>query len=127
MMCGWRIGPFAFVSATALLAQNLEMRTVSGKPEMVTGGHSLIEVTGPGLDKLKLTLNGQDVTNSFRPGKTAGTLIGKVEGLKPGSNTLEAKAASKHARLVLMNHPITARSSRAPTRRPSYVRLRSPA
>ena len=27
--------PLAFLSATALIAQNLELRTVSGKPEML--------------------------------------------------------------------------------------------
>src|SRR5262249_28532753 len=83
-------------------AGRMELRILSGKPEMVSGGSALVELRGASLDHVRVMLNGQDVTTSFRPGRTAGTLVGNVDGLKPGANIIEAGAA----KLRLVNHPI---------------------
>jgi hypothetical protein len=88
-----------------------EIRVLSGRADMVTGGDALIEVAGPSLPsprKLRATLGGHDVTAAFRPGRTKGTLVGRVAGLAVGSNVLEVSLDGKRvARADLVNHPIT--------------------
>src|SRR5882724_6937659 len=92
----------ASVAAAAAAAAGVEIRTVSGRPDMVTGGDALIE-TNASAEKLSATLNGADITKSFHPGKTKGTLVAHVEGLKAGKNTLEIKSAKGSAKLELTN------------------------
>jgi hypothetical protein len=87
-------------------AQAIEIKVLSGKPEMVSGAAALIEIGGASSGGLHVTLNGQDVTSAFRPGKSSGTLLGKVDGLKLGPNILEAVAGANKARLRLVNHAI---------------------
>src|SRR6185436_12685866 len=98
---------FGLCLALGAAAQTLELRPLSGHPDRVTGGAALVEIAGPALDSVRITLNGHDVTKAFRPGRTAGTLLGRVETLKPGKNSLEARAGSKRTRLELINSPIT--------------------
>ena len=86
-------------------AQQLDIRVLSGRPEMVSGGSALVQLSGPPLDGVHVLLNGKDVTGAFRPGRP-GTLMGRVEDLKLGANVVEAKAGGSRARLRLVNHPI---------------------
>jgi hypothetical protein len=74
---------------------------------MVTGGSVLVEIGAPALDSVRVTVDGRDVSKAFRPGPAAGTLLGVVEGLKPGKNTLEARTGGQRARLELRNSPAT--------------------
>src|ERR1035441_2083375 len=92
-----KIGP-AWVSATAclalsfaasLFAQKLELKVLSGRPDMVSGGSALMQVSGASPDSLKVRLNNQPISNGFRPARTAGTLVSRVEGLNPGANLLQ--------------------------------------
>ena len=62
-------------------APALQIKVLSGKPEMVSGGSALVEISGPALEGAKVALNKQTVTKMFRPGQTGGTLVGRVEGL----------------------------------------------
>jgi hypothetical protein len=71
---------------------------------MVTGGNALVE-SNAATEKFNAKLNGQDITGSFRPGRTGGTLIARVEGLKIGKNTLEVTSAKGRAKLELVNFP----------------------
>ena len=75
-----------------------EITTLCGKPDVVTRGYALIQVTGPGLDTpqgIRATLNGRDVPGAFRPGRSSDAMIGRVDGLRPGSNTLEVAVGGK--------------------------------
>src|SRR5437773_6968063 len=92
--------------SSSAVAADVEIRVLSGRADMVTGGDALVE-TNAALEKFNARLNGQDITRSFRPGKTAGTLIARVEGLKIGTNTLEVKSAKGSAKLELTNYPTT--------------------
>ena len=65
---------------------------VSSKASLATGGSALVEIplpAGVAREELRVTLNGADVSSAFRA-KDAGTLIGKLNGLKVGENTIEA-------------------------------------
>ena len=88
-----------------------KIKVLSGRPDMVTGGDSLVQVSGLGgmaSGEVRATLNGRDATGAFRPGREPGSTVGRLEGLKLGSNTLEITVGAEgRARLELVNHPIT--------------------
>lgn len=96
---------FCILLSSAAKAADVEVRVLSGRADMVTGGDALVE-TNAASEKFSATLNGQDITRSFRSGKTAGTLIARVEGLKLGKNALEVKSAKGSAKLELTNFAI---------------------
>src|SRR4051794_39392489 len=98
-----RVFPLAAVLLGNLTAgPQIEIKVLSGKPEMVSGNSALVELSGPRLDGLRVTLNGDDVTRAFRPDGTAANLVARLEGLKPGPNVLEASAAGHEAKLRLV-------------------------
>lgn len=94
--------------------ERLELRTLSTRADLVSGGDVLVEVALPeGLsrDEVRVQLNGADVTERFAPHDgAAGSLRGLVEGLKLGENTLTVKSTSgkpAEGALTVINHPIT--------------------
>ncbi len=96
----------------SLAADRVAMRVVSTRPGMVSGGDALIEITGPSetikSQNLSVLVNGRNVRQAFRSGQTPDSLLGRVEGLLPGKNTVEVRVADRRqAALELMNHPIT--------------------
>jgi Tannase-like family of unknown function (DUF6351) len=106
-----------FGSYAAAAPKGVEIRVLSGRADMVTGGDALIEVT-TAPEKFSAMLNGQDISKSFAPGKSAGTLIGHLEGLKNGKNALEIKSAKGSAKLELVNYPITGPVFSGPHQKP---------
>src|SRR5262245_48352240 len=71
----------------------LEIKTLSSRPDMVSGGDALIEVKAPAgtqLSQLTLTLNGKDVTNKLRLDTASGGFRGLIGGMVIGENTLVA-------------------------------------
>src|SRR5215813_6550878 len=91
----------------------LEIKTLSSRPDMVSGGDALIEVKAPAgaqLSQLTLTLNGKDVTNQLRLERVSGGFRGLISGLVIGANQLLAKIKSPkaaQASLKVTNYPIT--------------------
>jgi len=96
---------FLLGSHAPAASRGVEIEVLSGRADMVTGGDALVEINAP-QEKFSATLNGQDVSKAFHPGKTAGTLIGHIDGLKTGKNLLEVKSAKGSAKLELTNYPI---------------------
>ncbi|MEO6725565.1 MAG: DUF6351 family protein [Blastocatellia bacterium] len=91
-------------------SSNLEIKTLSSRPDLVSGGDALVEVKAPAgtqLNQITLTLNGKDVTRQLKPDTAAGSLRGVINGLNVGENTLLAKAAKAQASLKITNYPIT--------------------
>jgi Tannase-like family of unknown function (DUF6351) len=72
---------------------------------MVSGNNALVQISAPAIESLTVTLNGQDITGIFRA--DAGKVVGLVENLRLGKNSIEAKRAGRTARLEITNHPIT--------------------
>lgn len=95
----------------ALAKPALEILTLSTRPDTVSGGDVLVQINVPEnvpLNSVAVNLNGLDVTAAFRPGQAPGSLVGLVEGLALGENTLRAKAkGAGDAKRELLNHPIT--------------------
>src|SRR5689334_21789385 len=83
---------FSLVSALAQSHQKLEIRTLSSRPDLVSGGDALVEVKTPAgvtVSQLTLTLNGKDVTSQLRE-DNAGSFRGLIGGMAVGKNTLRA-------------------------------------
>src|SRR5262245_43532035 len=102
---------FAWISAPRATAQSpaLTIEAVSARPDMVTGGDVLLELKGAGsvTNGVAVTVNGRDVSRAFAADPTRGSLIGLVDGLRIGANTIEARSNGKTARLTITNFPIT--------------------
>jgi Tannase-like family of unknown function (DUF6351) len=95
--------------------QNLEIRTVSTRPDMVSGQDTLVRIDLPlkvSAPAVAADLDGRDITNDFRRIGTTGSLLGLVKDLTPGKHTLTARVVdgsmpSITATLELVDHPIT--------------------
>jgi len=113
------IGLVAAVSALAVplgaqkvVAPALEIRALSTRPEFVSGGDVLVEISGPATltaKNLAVRLNGKDVSAAFKPAAQAKALVGLVTGLNVGSNSFQASMRGNKAtaQLIVVNHPIT--------------------
>jgi len=88
----------------------LEIRTLSSRPDLVSGGDALIEVKAPAgahLNQITLTLNGKDVTRLLKPDAASGSLRGLIGNLNVSENTLLAKAGKAQTSLKITNYPNT--------------------
>src|SRR6516164_5053580 len=103
-------------AATAKSPDDLDIITVSTRPDTVSGGNVLVRINVPpgvAINDLLILLNGQAVTSAFRPEEGGHSLLGLVEGLNLGQNTLIAQAVNpnrvvyRYARILLTNYPIT--------------------
>jgi hypothetical protein len=104
-------------------AQNpatFEIKTLSSRPDLVSGGDALVEVTAPSgvtLSQIRLTLNGKDVTERLKTTPYARSFRGLINGMSVGDNALRVvlkpsgntKLAGKalQTTLTVTNYPIT--------------------
>jgi len=99
------------LSTAALAADQLALRTLSNRADVVSGGDALVEIVLPAgahPDEVQVTLAGRDITSAFAV-RTDGRLVGLVGGLAPGANDLFARivtSAGTSARLTITNHPV---------------------
>ena len=89
---------------------DLEIVTLSNRADLISGGDALVEVRVPrhtSLSRMKVKLNGHDITSSFTANTSARTLRGLVTGLLEGRNSLVADPrGGKSVQLTITNHPI---------------------
>jgi hypothetical protein len=81
----------------------LTITVLSTRPDMVSGGNALVQIAPAGDDPMVL-VNGQDQTAAFR--REGERLVGLVDGLRIGTNTVDARQGTSRARLELTNHSI---------------------
>ena len=117
------------VAAVAKPADDLDIVTVSTRPDTVSGGNVLVRINtrrGVALNDLIVLLNGQNITGAFRPETGGHSLLGLVDGLNLGENSLVAKAIDannvtyRSANLTLTNYPITGPILSGPHEEPFY-------
>ena len=117
------------VAATAKSPADLDIITVSTRPDTVSGGDVLVRITAPpgvAIIDLMVLLNGQAVTSAFQPEAGGHSLLGLVAGLQLGENTLVANAVDRNnvtyrtARLTLTNYPIAGPIISGPHEEPFY-------
>jgi hypothetical protein len=93
-------------------AAALNIVTLSGRPDMVSGGDVLVRIDipqGVSARAVVVELNGTDVTPAFTASEAARSLTGLVKGLRPGSNALLARTGrgtGESTELSLVNHPL---------------------
>jgi hypothetical protein len=94
----------------------LRIDVLSNRADLVTGGDALVQVAIPeGMSpaRVRVDLNGQDVTSSFAV-RADGRFLGLVSGLRVGRNELAARTSSSGdfegdgggARITITNHPM---------------------
>jgi hypothetical protein len=82
-------------SALAKADNDIDIVTLSTRPDTVSGGDVLVRIDlPPGVksSSVQVLLNGQSVTGEFRPSGGGRSLMGLVTGLERGDNTLRAEA-----------------------------------
>ena len=90
-----------------------QIEVLSGRADQVSGGDALVQVTVPRgvrTSRVEVELGRADVTDAFAR-QDDGTLVGLVDGLAEGRNTLTVRATGRgptprSTRLTLVNHPI---------------------
>jgi hypothetical protein len=90
-----------------------EITVLSSTPEQVSDGDALVQVTVPrtvAIDAVSITVADTDVTGAFADDDGDRTLVGLVEGLVDGDNTLRVEAdrgrgRPRAAEVTLVNHP----------------------
>ena len=83
-----------------------EIRTLSTRADMVSGGDALIEIVPPpGTDSsgLSVQLDGRDITAAFAK-REDGRITGLVVGLVSGDNQLVAKVSNSRAAQLTITH-----------------------
>lgn len=102
----------SFLTAFLLLGASpkpeaLTATVLSSRPDMVSGNDALVEIKTTAAQKLQVKVNGRDVSQAFHADAARGSMIGLVDGLRPGANTVVAKAGAATTKLQLVNHVIT--------------------
>src|SRR5690554_5565836 len=75
-----------------------EIRVLSNRADLISGGDALVEVVAENLQDARVFLNDEDITEQFQEAGE-GAWRGLVNGLKLGSNTLEVLLDRKSTRL----------------------------
>jgi Tannase-like family of unknown function (DUF6351) len=103
----------------------VHLRVLSSRPDQVTGGNALVQVQVPSdvsLSDVTLLRNGSDVTGELHPDGQPGSLVGLVDGLNLGSNTLVASASGVRGRptvsLTLTDFPVSGPIFSGPQQQP---------
>ena len=98
------------VASAQQQGQDVQIRVLSGRAELVSGGDALVEVTLPpnaSAADASITVDGRDVKAAFRGGDSAGSLVGLVDGLRVGRSVLRVTSGAATGQLELVNYPIT--------------------
>ena len=103
------LGPVVAVGAPA--PGNVDVRVLSNRADLVSGGDALVDVVLPAgqtASGLVVDVDGRDVSSAFatRPA-LGGRIVGLVRGLKNAPNLLTARLPDgRGARLTITSHPI---------------------
>jgi hypothetical protein len=118
-LCGaliaWTIGPPGgahIAAAQTNAAGAVQLRTLSTRPDLVSGGDVLVQLSAPAgttPESIAVLLNGRDVTAAFRASSAANVRVALLRELRVGNNELVATSRGREpaAKLTLVNHPIT--------------------
>ncbi|HEY1307749.1 MAG TPA: DUF6351 family protein [Vicinamibacterales bacterium] len=90
------------------------VRTVSTRPDMVSGGDVLVEIVSQADPKtsapsaVAITVNGRDASTDLTRTTSATTLVARIKDLRLGPNVVEVgiRGQKRTARLAIVNHPI---------------------
>src|SRR5215813_4325453 len=88
-------------------SEDIAINVLSGQPDRVSGGSTLVEITFSRHERrLVVTLNGHDVSSSFRPGEKPNSMVGLMTGLVLGRNRLRVEGREGRKTIELTNYSI---------------------
>ena len=100
---------FIGLTSSAIAAENVAVKVLSGRPDMVTGGDVLIglsDVSNP--SSVSVFLNGHKIDAAVRIVPSGGNAIAYIKGLSVGENHLKFNQGNSFlAKLKVINYPIT--------------------
>jgi hypothetical protein len=97
------IAAFAMFLAPAHASEPLAVRVVSSpRPDLVSGGDTLLEVSGARERPISITVNDSPAKVRRTESNPDGVVL--VEGLRPGQNSVVVHAGTASARLTVVNH-----------------------
>ncbi|HEX8084225.1 MAG TPA: DUF6351 family protein [Solirubrobacteraceae bacterium] len=103
------LGALLATAPSALAAADTEIKVLSNRADIVSGGDALVQVVPPdGVEPsaLRVDVDGRDVTGQFAV-RPDGRFLALLTGLKEGANIVTARApGDRGARLTVRNHPI---------------------
>jgi hypothetical protein len=83
-------------------ADDLRIDVLSNRADVISGGDALVKVTPPPGPRLKVDVDGRDVTGEFGDDG-----VGLIDRLRNGENVVTATAEDgRQARITITNHPI---------------------
>src|SRR5690242_4149604 len=85
----------------------LRIEAVSNRADLISGGDALLRVIAPAnAGEVRVSVGDRDVTDAFHA-QPDGSLLGLVEGLAVGQNTVTAtQRFGRLSQLQITNHPI---------------------
>ncbi len=105
------VAPALSQSGSPVAQGRIEVKVLSSRYDLVSGGDALVEVRaseGAKASELKLSLNGRDLVTPLTFDQSSNTLRGLVTGLDTGANWLQARGPTGYSvSQALVNHPIT--------------------
>ena len=105
------VAPALSQSGSPVAQGKIEVKVLSSRYDLVSGGDALVEVRaseGAKASELKLSLNGRDLVTPLTFDQSSNTLRGLVTGLDTGANWLQARGPTGYSvSQALVNHPIT--------------------
>ena len=112
VLAGLAAAASAALAAPQLPPQNVEIRTLSNRADLISSGDALVEVRLPQTvppHQLALRLNGRDVTSQFHYLAAERRMVAVLGGLVEGENDLVADAngggrGRPYASLTITNH-----------------------
>ena len=94
-----------------------EIKTISTRADLISGGDVLVQVTAPAEAVLRVSVGGRDVSTAFRVGSTPNTRVGLVTGLPNGKSVIDVRVGTRisppdysgppASSLPVVNYPIT--------------------
>lgn len=112
--------------SSSRLRLGLDLKIVSSRPDMVSGGNALVRVDTPtgAVERLiEVKANGRDVTSAFQRDPAGGGLLGVVSGLRDGDNTIDVSYEGVGGKsITVRNYPINGPIISGPHEQPFVCR-----
>ncbi len=101
------------LGAAAPAAEAVELKVLSNRADLISGGDALVEVVGAERGAVRISAGHRDVSDQFTV--RDGRLVGLVTGLPEGPTELTARVrGAAGAAITIVNHPLTGPRRSAP-------------
>ncbi len=115
-----------FIPQIASPTDKFNIRTISSRPDTVSGDSTLAEMDAPAEPNIRIYLNRRDVTHLFRASDQSTRPLALLDGLKIGRNRLEVRMAEGSiAKLDIINHSLSGPIFSGPQQQPFFCQTQA--